>query len=470
MQRLQKTLLFAMVLAGYFAAPGTDGALTYTTLISFNGTNGAGPVAGLVQGADGNFYGTAPNAGPNSNGTVFAISSDGSFFTNFYNFTGGTNGAGPIGGLIIGTDGNFYGTTSGGGTSNCGTVFQLTPHGAFKQLAQLSGINGSNPVVALVQASDGSFYGGAKYGGPYPNTTQLGTGYGSIFRVTTNGVLTTPVLFDSTNGANPAALALGNDGNFYGTTEWGGSISSFKLGFGTIFRLSQDGTFTNTYIFSGGNDGGFPVAGLMQGKNGIFYSTTQSGGSNSIGTIFQITSDGQFQSLLSFPASSVGSYPSAAMLQGSDGNFYGTTYIGGDASQHGTIFKITPAGGLTPLIQFSGTNGFTPGANPLSSLVQGTDGNFYGTTLNGGTYNKGTVFRLSLPLSPVIKSIVKAGGMVNLVWSSVAGQTNQLEYSTNLALGNWNNIGYSIVATNGLMTGSDPSATDPDRFYRIMVQ
>src|SRR6516164_5824679 len=137
MQRLLKPHFFVIVLAGCLAAARIQGAPAFTTLLSFNGTNGANPAAGLVQGADGNFYGTAPNGGPNSNGIVFAISPDGSFFTNFYNFTGGTNGAQPVGGLVIGTDGNFYGTTSGGGTSNCGTVFQLTPHGAFKQLAQL---------------------------------------------------------------------------------------------------------------------------------------------------------------------------------------------------------------------------------------------------------------------------------------------------------------------------------------------
>jgi uncharacterized repeat protein (TIGR03803 family) len=472
MQRLQKPLLFAMVLAGYLAAPGVYGALTYTVLFSFDGTNGAAPAAGLVQGKDGNFYGTAPNGGPSSNGIVFAISPDGSFFTNFYNFTGGTNGAGPVGGLIIGTDGNFYGTTSGGGTSNWGTVFQLTPHGTFKQLAQLSGINGSNPVVALVQAPDGSFYGGAKYGGPYPVTTQSGTGYGSIFRVTTNGALTTPVLFDSTNGANPTALVLAGDGNFYGATAWGGSISSFKLGFGTIFRLNPDGTFTNLYIFSGGNDGGFPFASLVQGNNGIFYGSTEAGGTNSIGTLFKITSGGQFQSLLSFPSSSMGSYPLAAMIQASDGNLYGTTYFGGNLSttQRGTIYQLTPAGAFAQVLQFTGTNGVFVGANPQSPLVQGTDGNFYGTTLGGGVYNQGTVFRLSLPLAPVFKSIGRAGGTATLVWSSVAGQTNQLEYTTNLAQGIWNNVGYSMVATNGLMTGSDPAAADPVRLYRVMVQ
>jgi uncharacterized repeat protein (TIGR03803 family) len=469
MRRISKPVFFASVLAACLVAPCTYGSITFTNLISFNGTNGANPIAGLVQGKDGNFYGTAPNGGANSNGTVFAISPDGRFFTNFYNFSGDTNGAGPVGTLILGTDGNLYGTTFAGGASNCGTIFRLSTNGAYAQLGQLSTTNGANPVVALVQASDGSFYGGTKYGGPYPSTTQGGTGYGSIFRITTNGAISIPVLFDSTNGANPAALVLGKDGNFYGTTAWGGNISSFHLGFGSIFRLSPDGTFTNLYKFTGGNDGGFPQAGLVQGKDGNFYGTTQSGGSNSIGTVFQITPEGQFKSLISFPSSSVGSYPYAALVQGSDGNFYGTTYIGGN-SQLGTIFQITAAGNLTPLILFTGTSGSYLGANPQSPLVQGTDGNFYGTTVNGGLYNKGTVFRLSLPLAPVFQSIIKTAGTVTLTWSSVASQTYQLEYSTNLAQGNWNNVGGAVVATNGIMTGSDPGARDPQRFYRVMVQ
>jgi uncharacterized repeat protein (TIGR03803 family) len=472
MRYLQKTLFFVIVPAVCLAAPCLHGALTFTTLVSFNGTNGANPSAGLVQGSDGNFYGTAPNGGASNNGTVFAISSDGSFFANVYNFTGGTNGAAPVGGLVMGTDSHFYGTTYTGGLSNCGTIFQISPHGTFAQLAQLSVTNGANPDVALVEAPDGSFYGGTRYGGPYPNTTSGGTGYGTIFRVTTNGVLTTPVLFAGTNGANPTSLVIGNDGNFYGVTTWGGYNSPVPFGVGTIFRLSVDGTFTNLYKFTGFNDGGFPQAGLVQGNNGIFYGTTQSGGSSQIGTVFQITPDGQFQSLFYFPSSSVGSYPYAAMIQGSDGNFYGTTYLGGNLSttQRGTIFQFTPAGNLTSLLQFTGTNGAVLGANPQSPLVQGKDGNFYGTTVGGGLYNKGTVFRLSLPLAPVFKSIAKTGNTVTLVWSSAASQSYQLAYSTDLASGIWNNIGGPVVATNGTMTGFDPSATDPDRFYRVMVQ
>jgi uncharacterized repeat protein (TIGR03803 family) len=124
---------------------------------------------------------------------------------------------------------------------------------------------------------------------------------------------------------------------------------------------------------------------------------------------------------------------------------------------------------LTTLITFSGTGGSYLGANPQGSLVQETDGNFYGTTPGGGAYNKGTVFRLSLPLPPVFQSVTKTNGTVNLIWSAVAGQTYQLEYTTNLAQASWNNVGGAMVATNGMMM-TNSVGTDPQRFYRVFVQ
>jgi uncharacterized repeat protein (TIGR03803 family) len=165
----------------------------------------------------------------------------------------------------------------------------------------------------------------------------------------------------------------------------------------------------------------------------------------------------------------MGSYPNAALVQADDGNFYGTTYIGG-VSLLGNIFQIAPNGNLTSLVSLTGTNGSYLGSHPLASLVQGTDGNFYGTTYDGGAYNKGTVFRLSLPLPPVFKSVTKTTGTVTLVWSAVASQTYQLQYSTNLVQAGWNNLGVAVTATNGTMTASDSVGPDPQRFYRVVLQ
>ena len=462
------------VMAMCLAVSSVRGGVVFTTLLSFTGTNGpypgAHPAAGLVLGADGNFYGAAPNGGANSNGTIFEASADGSFFTNLYNFSGGTNGANPTGALISGRDGSFYGTTYNGGVSNWGTIFQLSTDGTYTVLGLLGGTNGAHPDTALVQGPDGSLYGTTKYGGPYSKTTFGGTGYGVIFRLTTNGTLSTPVVFDSTNGANAAALALGQDGNFYGTTEWGGSFSLIPLGFGTIFRLSPDGMFTNLYIFSSGDDGGFPVAGLVQGNDVNFYGSTEDGGTSQLGTIFSITPGGQFNSLCSFPESSVGGYPDAALVQGGDGNFYGTTYIGGD-NQFGTIFEVTTNGILTRLVSFTGSSDPAPGANPLAPLVQGPDGNFYGTTSQGGANGLGTIFRLSVPMPAVIQTITLNNNTITLTWSAVAGQTYQVQYSDELTGTDWLFLTKPQVATGSVMSATDYDdvAFFKQRFYRVVL-
>jgi uncharacterized repeat protein (TIGR03803 family) len=264
-------------------------------------------------------------------------------------------------------------------------------------------------------------------------------------------------------------LVQGNDGNFYGTTAWGGTLSPLPLGFGTIFRLNPDGTFTNLYKFTGGSDGGFPYASLAQGNDGNFYGTTYNGGSKQIGTVFSITPEGQFDPIYSFPSSSVGGYPYGALVQGGDGNFYGTTYIGGD-NQLGTIFQITTNGNLTPLISFTGTSGLAPGANPQGALVQGTDGNFYGTTTQGGANGLGTIFRLSVPMPVVFKTITLTNGTATLTWSAVAGQTYQMQYATNLTQTIWNMLTKAIVASNGTMTTTDfNAAISPQRFYRVLL-
>ena len=466
MRSLQKISFIAAALC--VGTSNIFAAVIFTNLIAFNGTNGANPQCNLVPGPNGNFYGTTANGGTNGFGTVFEISPDGSFFTNLYNFAGGTNGAGPAAALTLGSDGYFYGTTYNGGISNWGTVFRISTSGDFASLGMLGGTNGANPDVALLQAPDGSFYGGTRYGGPFNTTTSGGTGYGTVFRITTNGIITTPILFAGTNGANPTALVLGTDGNFYGVTTWGGYSSPVKFGLGTIYRLGADGSLSNLYKFTGFGDGGFPQAGLVQGKDGNFYGTTQSGGSVSIGTVFRMTPDGQFTSLVSFPNSNAGGYPYAALIQTGDGHLYGTTYIGG-TNNVGSIFEVTPTGSLTSWISFTGTGGGWPGSHPLGSLVQGTDGNFYGTTYDGGANGKGTVFRLSLPVAPVFLSIAKSAGTVTLVWSSVASQTYQLEYTTNLAQPGWNNVGGGVVATNGTLSATDSVGTDPDRFYRVVL-
>src|SRR5215831_3671579 len=226
-----------------------------------------------------------------------------------------TNGASPYAGLTLGNDGNFYGTTSGGGafgdrySNGYGTVFRVTTNGVLTTLISFAGTNGAFPYAGLTLGNDGNLYGTTGGGGAYTN--QYGQGAGTVFRVATNGVLTTLVHFADTNGANPrAGLTLGNDGNFYGTTLYGGAYTNrYGQGAGTVFRVTTNGVLTTLVHFAGTN-GANPLAGLTLGNDGNFYGTTLYGGTANDGTVFQVTTDGVLTTLASF-AGTNGASPEA---------------------------------------------------------------------------------------------------------------------------------------------------------------
>jgi uncharacterized repeat protein (TIGR03803 family) len=460
-------LLWAAALV--LPAFGTQAGVVFTNLHSFTGTNdGANPYAGLVQGSDGNLYGTASSGGTSNLGTVFKISSSGEL-TRLHSFNG-ADGAAPYAALLQGADGNLYGTTYAGGASNLGTIFQFSTNGTLTTLFSFTGTNnphqGANPGAALVQASDGSLYGTAEYGG-LTNASYDGQGYGTVFQFNTNGTVRVPVVFANTNGAYPAGgLVLGRDGNFYGTTTWGGrGITAIFPGYGTIFKLTPDGTFTNIYLFTGVNDGGFIYAGLVQGSDGYLYGAAFSGGSAKYGTLFKVSTNGSFIPLHTFTYFDSGS-PYGGMTEGSDGNFYGTTY--GAYAGYGSVFSVTPGGAFTNLVLFNNTNG----SNPVGVLVQGGDGNFYGTTSEGGANGLGTVFRLSVPMPPVIKMLTLTNGTVTLTWSAVAGQTYRAQYSDDLTQTNWTFFNKPSVANSGVMTATDSDnvTASVHRFYRVVLE
>jgi uncharacterized repeat protein (TIGR03803 family) len=382
-----------------------------TILYSFAApTDGALPLAGLIQGSDGNFYGTTEFGGTGHRGTVFTITPTGDE-TVLHSFTGTSgDGATPVASLVQGVDGNFYGTTSVGGANSatctvpgsCGTVFKITPSGAVTVLHSFTGTggDGANPVASLIQGSDGNFYGTTNLGGANSATCTIAGGCGSVFKITPTGVETVLHSFTGAggDGATPdASLLQGSDGNFYGTTSYGGAASaSFADGCGTVFTITPTGVETVLYAFQcTGGDGVDPLAGLTLGNDGNFYGTTYLGGASGEGTVFKITPAGVETVLYSFNGGACGDdiNPAVSLTQGSDGNFYGTTSGNTNSCGQGTVFKITPTGVESVLYAFKGD--ISLGANPHAGVIQGSDGNLYGTTEYGGAGENGTVFKLS---------------------------------------------------------------------------
>jgi uncharacterized repeat protein (TIGR03803 family) len=264
---------------------------TLTTLYNFGpGPSGTDPSGGLVQASDGNFYGTTATGGTLGHGTVFKITPSGAL-TTLYNFcsqSGCADGVGAGGPLVQGTDGNLYGTTAAGANpactyfAGCGTIFKITTTGTLTTLHSFDLTDGAGPSGGLIQATDGNFYGMTYYGGASNSNCTSGT-CGTIFKITAAGALTTLHIFDYTDGANPEdGLILASDGNFYGTTG------------GTIFKITPSGTLTTLYSLTK-TDGAGPNK-LVQATNGTFYGTTLRGGKiiyhlcgGSCGTFFSLS-------------------------------------------------------------------------------------------------------------------------------------------------------------------------------------
>ena len=267
----------------------------FTTLANFDGANGAGLSGPLVLASDGNFYGTANGGGSYSEGTVFKITPSG-VLTSVYSFcaqTGCPDGNGPLGGVVRGTDGNLYGVTQYGGSYDNGTVFKITATGTLTTLysfcAQAGCTDGSQPLAGLVQATDGNFYGTTEGGGTNYNCEP---GCGTVFTITSSGAFTTLYDFSGPDGFSPyAGLVLGSDGNFYGVTQSGGSSSwcnSYGVsGCGTVFTMTPGGMLTTLHSFDL-TDGAGPSSALVQVRNGALYGTTNGGGADGDGTVFRI--------------------------------------------------------------------------------------------------------------------------------------------------------------------------------------
>lgn len=385
---MESTTIKALAITALSLIANTALAVEPEVVYSFR-LGPATPQGGLVEGNDGSLYGVTQYGGSADSGTVFSVATNGTL-TTLVSFTG-TNGLSPQAGLVRGADGSFYGTTYDGGTESYayGTAFRLTADGTLTTLASFNGTNGGHPSGKLLTGVDGSLYGTTWHGG----TSNAGT----VFRLTTNGVLTTLVWFNYTNGAYPySGLITGSDGTLFGTTSAGGSSAGdfFNPGGGTVFKITPEGVMTTLVSFTGGN--GFrPNAGLVFGNDGNLYGTTRFGGNAYLdsnhpgdGTAFKVSTNGALTTLVSFDYST-GTHPTAGLVFGADGDLYGTTSAG-SISLYGTFFRLTTTGALTTL----GLFGIEKSTHPASELIFASDGNLYGTIGARGD-GKGTVFRVT---------------------------------------------------------------------------
>jgi uncharacterized repeat protein (TIGR03803 family) len=416
-------------------------------------------LASLVLGNNGTFYGV------DFDDVVFAMSSQGTL-TSLYSFFP-DDIAGSVSPLTLASDGNLYGTTHPNvAISGNEIVFQINPAGALTTIYTTNVDTDVAPpcipqfdAAGLIQGNDGNLYGvgiGGENGGVCT---------GTVFKVTLGGTLAVLHTFQGSDGTDPeAALTQGSDGNLYGTTSLGGADN-----LGTVFQITPAGAFTTLHSFVG-TDGAMPLTPLVQGKDGNLYGTSSAGGSFNLGTIFSIAPSGAMSVVYSFTGQADGENPNGLTL-GTDGNFYGTTQGGGEsnctppdcqAAEYGTIFVITPGGTLTTLYTFDNGDGRTPQA----SLVQGPDGNFYGSTSGGGLDNVGTLFKISTGLEtasaaiappPIDVQYTRDGeGNAVVSWSAVPGATSYNVYAGS----GTPNIPTATSTTNSVTIPAQSTGTD----------
>ncbi len=455
-----------LAVAGFVSIPAVADSGQLTTIYSFmggiSGPDAGNPGSGVILGKDGNYYGTTVYGGGVGAGTVFKLSPV-EVETVLLSFDG-THGAAPSG-LIQGSDGNLYGTTYWGGPNNgYGTVYKVTPRGVQTVLYNFTngGTAGTNPTGGLVEGSDGNYYGTTSGGGP-------GLG-GTLFKITSTGTLTVMHAFGSGDGSAPGQLIIGKDGNFYGTTTGG------FFGNGTVFRMTPDGTFNVLYSFKGSPDGASPAGPLLQASDGNFYGITAGGGTGNCaptlttncGTVFKLTPTGQETVLHSFAGSPddgmasciLCTFSSEGLTEGPNGNIYGVTMAGGSytggncGSGCGTLFVITPDGTETVLQSIVGVwDGSGDGWAPTGALLQTSPGVFVGTMFYGVS-GWGSVYQFTAPqaVTPPTVSISAAPSSIAL------GQSTTLTWSSTdanacTASGAWS----GDEATSGSATATPPA-------------
>jgi uncharacterized repeat protein (TIGR03803 family) len=436
---------------------------TYKDLVNFDTTNGQNPIdVTLVQGIDGDLYGTTQLGGTYSNGTVFKISPSGTL-TTLWNFCEKKNSNGfcadgdqPMAGLTLVIGGDLYGTTFGGGEHNGGTVFKITPAGELTTVynfCSLSGCaDGLNPSTgtALIQGTDGNLYGSTS---------------NNFFRLTPAGKLTPLYAYPAFVVQYPTGVVQASDGNFYLTVSGGVAQNGF------ILKITPAGKATTLYSFCNITsclDGANPGGPLVQGANGNLYGTTAGGGKYANGTFFELTLAGKLTTLHSFDygtAGNLGSIENSGVILGSDGNFYGVAQYGGEdcTTGCGTLFKMTPAGVLTTLYEFTGGN-FSWGP---WGLMQDTDGTFYGATTSGGPKDVGTVYSVSDGLAPFVELVTNYGPVgktIDILGQGFTGATGVTFDGVKATFDNVSDTYMTVTVPSGALTGTVEVTTFTDTY------
>jgi uncharacterized repeat protein (TIGR03803 family) len=344
---------------------------TYTDLYDFSATGGEQPYGSLIQGTDGKLYGLTLDGGLNDDGVVFSFDPVSLAYTDIHDFSG-TDGEEPNGSLIQAADGKLYGFTAYGGANGDGVIFSMDTSAAhnYMDIYDFNGTAGLNPFSSLLEGSDDKLYGLSPNGGAF--------GYGVLFSIDTTATHVYSDLhdFNPIVGSSPYGnLFLGADGSLYGTAAEGGAND-----YGVIFSFAPlTASYSDLYDFDNGQT---PFSGLLQLPSGLFYGMTLGGGTAGLGVIYSFNTMGAAYSVLNNFGSNVnGSHASASLLLANDGNLYGMTLDGGTYGA-GVIYKIdTSTLNYSVVYNFDGAHG----SKPYGSLIQASDGNFYGTTSEGGT-------------------------------------------------------------------------------------
>jgi uncharacterized repeat protein (TIGR03803 family) len=376
-------LAVAVVLASAVITTQSAQAQTLTVLYSFTGgADGSSPTTGLIKDSAGNLYGTT-GGGAFGAGVVFKVDKHGTE-TVLYSFMNSSDGGFPQSGLIRDTAGNLYGTTETGGAFGLGTVYELSPTGVETVLYSFAGPggDGSNPLGGVVRDTAGNFYGTTSAGGSFA--------LGTVFKLSSTGTETILHNFgNGTDGTAPHTGVIRSGSTLYGTTLAGGS-----LGVGTVWKLSSSGIETILHNFAGGQtDGAFPEGALLL-ANGNFYGTTFEGGTHGgPGIVYELSLHGTETVLHNFAeGADDGGTPFAGVIRDAAGNLYGTTGFGGPSNE-GTVYELSGST-LTVLYSFCSALNCADGARPSAGVIR-AGSNLYGTTENGGAFGFGTVWKLT---------------------------------------------------------------------------